>query len=132
MPHLAGAPCGVCRKALLGARDGAFCPVCESPIHLECAKSATRDTPPTVCPRCGTLKSVAKQSREYEQACERERLAEEFAHNPDAVAPPMDWSLSNLLMRFVMLLLIFGTAGLSLYFEIPKFVALAISSLSTE
>lgn len=125
MPQLAGSPCGVCRQPLLGARDGAFCPVCESPIHLGCAKSATSSTLPTVCPRCGTLKTVAKQRREYELACEHERLTEEFDHNPDAVAPPIDWSLSNLLLRFATLLLIFGTAGTSLYFEIPRTIALA-------
>ena len=78
MPHLAGAACGVCRNELMGFRDGAFCPVCESPVHIDCARSATADTPENVCPRCGTSKNVAKQWREREAACENELEAEDM------------------------------------------------------
>ncbi len=77
MPHLAGAACGLCRKELMGFRDGAFCPKCESPVHIDCARSATAETPETVCPRCGTQKKVAKQWRERETACENELEEEE-------------------------------------------------------
>ncbi len=85
MPHLAGAACGVCRKELMGFRDGAFCPTCESPVHVGCARSATTDTPATVCPRCGTPKNVAEQWRERETACENESESENSQAKPRSV-----------------------------------------------
>ena len=126
MPHLAGAPCGVCQQPLIGARDGAYCPVCESPIHLDCVRAATADTPPTVCPRCGTLKRLGNQRRQYEEACERERLIEELQHNPDAVAPPVDRSMPAVLLRIAFLVAAIGAVVLAIYLGIPRILAYAI------
>lgn len=73
MPHLAGAPCGVCRQPLLGIRDGAFCPRCECPVHLECAKKEKPTELPGRCQRCGSINRVAKKWRNYEDAADAER-----------------------------------------------------------
>jgi hypothetical protein len=96
MPHLAGAACGVCRNELMGFRDGAFCPTCESPVHIDCARSATAETPETVCPRCGTQKRVAKQWREREAACENELEVE----NREANVPSSLGKLSKVFEIF--------------------------------
>ena len=91
MPHLAGAPCGVCQQLLIGVRDGAFCPVCECPVHLDCAHSATAET---LCPRCGAQKKLAEQWRERELACEREKQLDDLEHRPNTTATVVEWSLS--------------------------------------
>ena len=95
MPQLAGAPCGVCQKPLMGVRDGAFCPECESPVHLECARAAGADTQPTVCRRCGASKLLAKRWREYEAACDREQ-DEEAAAAQQSSLPPVAQQPSSL------------------------------------
>ena len=81
MLHLAGALCGVCQKALIGVRDGAFCPVCECPIHIDCARSATAETPLTVCPRCGASKELAKQWLAKVASYEKENQGGEKAYH---------------------------------------------------
>jgi hypothetical protein len=59
-------------QPLIGIRDGAFCPQCECPVHMECAQ---KDKPDVLghCPRCGSINKVAKKWRNYEDAADRER-----------------------------------------------------------
>ena len=73
MPHLAGAPCGVCQKPLLGLRDGAFCPKCECPVHIECVREEGTRPPQGHCSRCGSVSKVAMKWRRYEDAADDER-----------------------------------------------------------
>lgn len=54
MGQLAGTRCGVCNQTILGLRDGAFCPDCESPVHVACASAPPQPSPVGHCPRCGT------------------------------------------------------------------------------
>lgn len=73
MPQLAGAPCGVCHQPLIGVRDGAFCPECECPVHVDCVRKKNVLLPREHCRRCGSLDATAEKWRRYEDASDDER-----------------------------------------------------------
>ncbi len=79
MPHLAGAPCGVCQQPLIGIRDGAFCPRCEGPVHAACAKQSAEEYPAGICRRCGSSKVHSKKWRIKVAAYKAEDEAAEVA-----------------------------------------------------
>ncbi len=54
MTQLAGNHCGICGQSILGVRDGAFCPTCESPVHVACVSSLQGASAEGRCPQCGT------------------------------------------------------------------------------
>ena len=73
MPQLAGAPCGVCQQPLIGIRDGAFCPECECPVHVDCVRKEGMSAPRGHCSRCGSVNRVAAKWRRLEDAADDER-----------------------------------------------------------